>query len=87
MIELMFILINVNVYFTPQFPVADINAVLRKLAPKARENTMEVRQHLANNDPEGTGYILYEQFHKLVSKLAGTQLKEHEIMTVARYYR
>ena len=55
--------------FRPQFAVADINGVLKKLAVKARANPREVREFFAKNDPENSGYVLYEQFHSLLKQV------------------
>lgn len=57
--------------------------ILQKLANIRQSD--EVKSYFMKNDPEGSGFIQYEQFHNLVRQMDPT-ITEHEIMTVGRYY-
>ncbi|XP_064639145.1 EF-hand domain-containing family member C2-like [Lineus longissimus] len=68
-----------------EYPKANIQVILQTLAALANQKKDEVKSFFMRNDPNGSGILMYEQFHNLIKQLA-PQLTEHEIMTIARYY-
>ncbi|XP_071799106.1 EF-hand domain-containing family member C2-like [Asterias amurensis] len=89
----MFILIDADEYafrymekHAGEMPVSDINLIVQKLGQIASRNMEQIKEFFKRNDPEGTGKLEYDLFRNLMVQLGGSNLSEHEIMTVARYY-
>ncbi|XP_074760965.1 EF-hand domain-containing family member C2 isoform X2 [Athene noctua] len=69
-----------------EFPVADIDVILKKLKDITELRSREIRQVFAATDPEHTKVIKYEPFRDLIISITDGVFPEHEIRTLARYY-
>ncbi|XP_070539328.1 EF-hand domain-containing family member C2-like isoform X2 [Ptychodera flava] len=70
-----------------EFPMADIRIVMEKLHSVASTNVDEVKKFFTKYDYRQSGKVPFELFRSLLIKVAGDELTDHEILTVARQYR
>ncbi|XP_071949365.1 EF-hand domain-containing family member C2-like [Antedon mediterranea] len=68
------------------FSVSDVEKIITKLKGIAGREKDRVKEFFNRNDPQNTGKLGYDQFRNLMVQLGGSQLAEHEIMTLARFY-
>ncbi|XP_077987330.1 EF-hand domain-containing family member C2-like [Glandiceps talaboti] len=69
-----------------EFPVADIGKIISKLKSFGQANVEHIADFFRRNDPENQGKVQYEQFRNLLVQIASSNLTDHEIITVARYF-
>ncbi|XP_068125931.1 EF-hand domain-containing family member C2 [Hyperolius riggenbachi] len=69
-----------------EFPVSDIASIITKLRRMCEPKSREIKQLFAANDPGNRNYMVYETFRNVMVDISETNLTEHEIMTVGRYY-
>ncbi|XP_077987927.1 EF-hand domain-containing family member C2-like [Glandiceps talaboti] len=70
-----------------EFPVADITNIKEKIQNVASKNVEEVKKFFTKYDYKQSGKVPFELFRSLLIKVAGAELTDHEILTVARHYR
>lgn len=69
-----------------EFPIANIDAISRKLAQIAAPHKEKIKVFLKKNDPSNSGQLEYDMFVNLLLQIGGSRLAEHEIMTLARHF-
>ncbi|KAJ8030955.1 EF-hand domain-containing family member C2 [Holothuria leucospilota] len=69
-----------------EFDMAHISKITAKLGQIAVQQKDQIKEFFRRNDPQSTGMVAYDQFRNLLVQLGGSNLSEHEVMTLARYY-
>ncbi|XP_798540.1 EF-hand domain-containing family member C2 [Strongylocentrotus purpuratus] len=69
-----------------EFPMSNIGFISQKISTIASQHKEKIKEFLNRNDPSNSGHLEFDLFRNLLVQLGGSQLSEHEIIVLARYY-